>query len=109
MSTSPVPTLLESFRAIALGEGLRNRKSNAYKERRRLWLADAVTAGFIEQFGVDVNKLDNWKKLCITIGIEGASEFTSITQCREVRCDLCTDHIAAYNVAVSEGEIHQPC
>ncbi|KAI3621300.1 hypothetical protein WG66_014353 [Moniliophthora roreri] len=83
MSTSPVPTLLESFRILALSEGLTNRKSQAYKDRRRLWLAQAVTEGFIAQFGVDVHKLDNWKKLCTTIGIEGASDFTSVQQCQE--------------------------
>ncbi|KAK7037256.1 hypothetical protein VNI00_011247 [Paramarasmius palmivorus] len=83
MSTSPVPTLLESFRAHALSQGLTNRKSKAYKEQRRLWLADKVTTGFAEQFGADVYSLSNWKKLCVTIGIEGASGFTSITQCQE--------------------------
>ncbi|KAI3621297.1 hypothetical protein WG66_014351 [Moniliophthora roreri] len=80
-STPRIPTLLEQFRALALSEGLK-KKSKAYKERRKEFLSEQVQAGFIQSFGANASSLDNWTKLLATIGIEGASEFTSIKQCK---------------------------
>ncbi|KAJ8088666.1 hypothetical protein PM082_013909 [Marasmius tenuissimus] len=84
-SSTPNPTtLLQSFRALAISEGITNRKSKAYKQRRREFLVENVQDIFITQFGVDAANLNNWKRLLATIGIEGSNEFTSIKECKEV-------------------------
>ncbi|KAL0578535.1 hypothetical protein V5O48_003478 [Marasmius crinis-equi] len=81
-SVSPA-TLLETFHALAISEGLTNRRSKAYKERRRKFLIEHVEDGFITQFGVNSSSLENWKRLVATIGIEASGDFTSIRQCKE--------------------------
>ncbi|KAF9258120.1 hypothetical protein L218DRAFT_1067234 [Marasmius fiardii PR-910] len=81
-STSSDPTtLLESFRVLAISEGLK-KKSKAYRERRRAFLTEQVQDGFINQFGVNSSSLDNWKRLLDTIGIEDGDKFTSIKECK---------------------------
>ncbi|KAF9262981.1 hypothetical protein L218DRAFT_373464 [Marasmius fiardii PR-910] len=83
MSSSSDPaTLLDSFRALAISEGLTNKKSKAYKERRRAFLAEQVQDAFINQFGVNSSSLDNWKRLLATIGVEDSDEYTSIKKCK---------------------------
>ncbi|KAG7088056.1 hypothetical protein E1B28_012089 [Marasmius oreades] len=82
VQSDPYATILESFRTLAISEGLK-KKSKAYQERRRAFLIEHVQDGFINQFGVNSSSLDNWKRLLDTVGIEGSEEFTSITMCKE--------------------------
>ncbi|KAL0571350.1 hypothetical protein V5O48_010616 [Marasmius crinis-equi] len=76
-------TLLAAFHTLATSEGITNRKSKCYKERRRKFLIDNVQRGFIDQFGANSSSLDSWKLLLATIGIEGSNKLTSIRQCKE--------------------------
>ncbi|KAK1229564.1 hypothetical protein PQX77_007390 [Marasmius sp. AFHP31] len=83
-SSTPNPTtLLQSFRALAISEGITNKKSKTYQRRRREFLIENVQDIFANHFGNNASSLDNWKKLLATIGIEGSHEFTSITKCKQ--------------------------
>ncbi|KAL0575753.1 hypothetical protein V5O48_006217 [Marasmius crinis-equi] len=75
-------TLLESFHTLAITEELTNRGSKGYRERRKQFLIENVQRAFVDQFGVNANSLENWKRLLATIGIEGSNELTSIQQCK---------------------------
>ncbi|KAL0574746.1 hypothetical protein V5O48_007213 [Marasmius crinis-equi] len=81
-STSPA-TLLAAFHTLAISEGVTNRKSESYKEKRRKFLIEKVQQGFISRFGANSSSLESWKLLLATIGIEGSDKFTSIKQCKE--------------------------
>jgi hypothetical protein len=84
-------SLLENFSLLAIQEGWK-KKSKTYKENRRVFLAEAVEAGFLDKFGVNVNSLQAWQSLCQTIGVPESMEgediptLTSIKACKQVCC-----------------------
>jgi len=86
--SDPTAPLLENFRRLAIHEGWK-KKSNRYKEERRVFLAQAVELGFLDAFGGNVNSLQAWQSLCRTIGVpetkegEEATLLTSITACKK--------------------------
>ena len=85
-STSDITSILDNFRQLALDEGLK-KKSKAYKERRRAFVAEAVQSGFISQFGVNHSSLQAWQRLCGTIlGQEACASLnlTGIKACKGV-------------------------
>jgi len=56
-----------------------------YEQERRAFIVRWVNTGFIKHFGADTNNLEAWKSICGTIGIEGARDFSSISQCKKVQ------------------------
>ncbi|KAL0578533.1 hypothetical protein V5O48_003476 [Marasmius crinis-equi] len=76
-------TLLQSFRALAINEGLKDPKSRECKDRRKQFFTENVQAGFKSHFGTNARSLNEWKRLLNTIGIEGSSGLKSVKQCKE--------------------------
>jgi len=86
--SDPTAPLVENFRRLAIQEGWK-KKSKTYKENKRVFLAEAVEAGFLSTFGVNVSSLQAWQSLCETIGVPEAKEgedlplLTSISACKK--------------------------
>lgn len=84
----PTASLLEIFRRLAIQEGWK--KSKSYKERKRMFLAEAVEARFLDKYGVNDTNLQAWQNLCQTIGVPASKEeedvplLTSIWACEWV-------------------------
>ncbi len=63
-----------------------SKEERDHHERERLaFIVRWVNTGFNKHFGADTNNLEAWQSICDTIGIEGAGDFSSISQCKKVR------------------------
>lgn len=77
-------SIVQAFQSLALSEGL-SKKSRAYKERRRDFIANSVQTGFIAQFGANTSSLQSWNRLCETVlGDVSERDLTSIRKCKGV-------------------------
>lgn len=87
--SDPTASLLDNFKRLAIQEGW-SKKSQTYKEQRRVFLAEAVEDAFLDNFGVNVSSLQAWQSLCQTIGVpeskegEEVPQLTSISACQRV-------------------------
>ena len=80
----------QSFAAtsrIAVTRHSSKEERDHYKREHRAFIVRWVNTGFDKHFGTNTNNLEAWKSICETIGIEGARDFSSISQCKKVRND----------------------
>lgn len=78
----------QSFAAttrIAVTSHSSKQERHHYERERRAFIVRWVNTGFNKHFGADINNLEAWKSISETIGVEGAHEFSSISQCKKVR------------------------
>jgi len=70
---------------IAVTRRSSEQEHDHYKRERHAFIVRWVNTGFNKHFGADTSKLEAWKSICETIGIENACDFSSISQCKKVR------------------------
>lgn len=79
----PTASLASEFSRLAISQGL-SRGSDAYRNQRRRFYADAVTADFETHFGRNEASLEAWRDLLKTCGIRDEDIPSSITGCKKV-------------------------
>ncbi|KAL1759572.1 hypothetical protein FB107DRAFT_204841 [Schizophyllum commune] len=80
---SSVDDIATQFAALAVSSGWQQ-NSSRYRRERRAFIAEAVVTGFRTNFGSNEADLNAWRRLCTTVGVEGAEAFGSIGECKKV-------------------------
>jgi len=88
---NPFKSMERNWQSFAVTTGIAVTRRSSQPERdhhereRRAFIMRWVNTGFNEHYGADANNLEAWKSICETIGIEGARDFSSISQCKKVQ------------------------
>jgi hypothetical protein len=82
--SDPFEPLIAQFAHLAVAEGLTKARRRNNPQARQLYYelrSNFITCHWSEYFG-ESNKLENWQRMCIDLGVEGP--LTSLTKCRKV-------------------------